>query len=107
MTPATEIPIAKTSFLKGFFNFDEFITARVVKIIYIVGLVLIPLVTIGGGLVVALGGLDAMFAMMQYLTFANAVTQLFLIIVQLIVAVIACIGNSATAIVLRVHHGDF
>lgn len=91
MTPAIQTPTVKTSFLKGFFNFDEFITARVVKIIYIVGLVLIPLVTIGGGLVVALGGLFAMFGMMQYLTFATVVTQLFLIIVQLIVSVVACV----------------
>jgi hypothetical protein len=91
MTPAIQDATTKTSFLKGFLNFDEFITARVVKIIYIVGLVLIPLVTIGGGLVVALGGLAAMFAMMQYLTFASAVTQLFFIIVQLIVAVVACV----------------
>jgi len=91
MTPAIQDATTKTSFLKGFFNFDEFITARVVKIIYIVGLVLIPLVTIGGGLVVALGGLFAMFAMMQYLTFATVVTQLLLIIVQLIVSVVACV----------------
>ena len=91
MTSAVQDATTKTSFLKGFFNFDEFITARVVKIIYIVGLVLIPLVTIGGGVVVALGGLAAMFAMMQYLTFANAVTQLFLIIVQLIASVVACV----------------
>jgi hypothetical protein len=91
MTPAIQDATRKTSFLKGFFNFDEFITARVVKIIYIVGLVLIPLVTIGGGVVVALGGLAAMFAMMQYLTFANAVTQIFLIIVQLIASLVACV----------------
>lgn len=91
MTPAIQDATGKTSFLKGFLNFEEFITARVVKIIYIVGLVLIPLVTIGGGLVVALGGLSAMFAMMQYLTFATAVTQLFLIIVQLIASVVACV----------------
>jgi len=91
MTSAIQTPTAKTSFLRGFFNFDELITARVVKIIYVVGLVLIPIVTIGGGVVVALGGLYAMVAMMQYLTFANAVTQIFLIIVQLIAAVVACV----------------
>src|SRR5688572_8167319 len=91
MTPAIQDPTTKTSFLKGFFNFDEFITARLVKIVYIVGLVLIPLVTIGGGVVVALGGLSAMFAMMQYLTFATAVTQLFLVIVQLVASVVACV----------------
>jgi hypothetical protein len=91
MTPAIQEATRKTSFLKGFFNLDEFITARVVKVIYVVGLVLIPLVTIGGGLVVALGGLSAMVAMMKYLTFATAVTQLFLIIVQLIASVVACV----------------
>ena len=91
MTPAIQSPTAKVSFLRGFFNFDEFITTRVVKIIYVVGLVLIPLVTIGGGLVVALGGLAAMFAMMQYLTFAGAVTQIFFIIVQLIASLVACV----------------
>jgi hypothetical protein len=91
MTPAIENPTSKTSFLKGFLNFDEFITAPLVKIVYIVGLVLIPLVTIGGGLVVALGGLTVMFGMMQYLTFANVVTQLFAILVQLIVSILACV----------------
>ena len=91
MTSAVQDATTKTSFVKGFFNFDEFITARVVKIIYIVGLVLIPLVTVGGGLVVALGGLFAMVGMMQYLTFATVVTQLFLIIVQLIASLIACV----------------
>jgi hypothetical protein len=91
MTPAIQDATTKTSFVKGFFNFDEFITARLVKIVYIVGLVLIPLVTIGGGLVVALGGLFALFAMMQYLTFANVVTQLFLLLLQLVISVVACV----------------
>lgn len=91
MTPAIQNSTAKTSFLKGFLNFDEFITARLVKIVYVVGLVLIPLVTIGGGLVVALGGLYAIFGMMQYLTFANVVTQLFAILIQLIVSIVACV----------------
>lgn len=38
---------AKSSALASFFNFDTFITARVIKVIYIIGLVLIPLGTIG------------------------------------------------------------
>ena len=91
MTPAAQDATTKTSFLKGFFNFDEFITARVVKIIYFVGLVLIPLVTIGGGVVVALGGLFAIVGMMQYYTFTTVVTQLFIIIVQLIASVVGCV----------------
>lgn len=91
MTPAIQDATKRTSFLKGFLNFEEFITVRVVKIIYIVGLVLIPLVTIGGGIVVALGGLVAMVGMMNYLTFTTVVTQLFLIIVQLIASLVACV----------------
>lgn len=91
MTPTTQDPTAKTSFLKRFFNFDEFITARLVKIVYFIGVVLIPLVTIGAGVMVALGGLYALFSMMQYLTFASVVTQLFLIILQMIVSVVACV----------------
>jgi hypothetical protein len=91
MTPGIETPTAKTSLLKRFFNFDEFITARLVRIVYIVGLVLIPLVTIGGGLVMALGGLAALFSMMQYLTFANVVTQLLLLLLQLIISIVACV----------------
>ena len=91
MTPEIQDVTAKTSFLKRFFNFDEFITARLVKIVYIIGLVLIPLVTIGGGLVVAVGGLFALISMMQYLTFASVVTQLFLLLLQLLFAVVACV----------------
>lgn len=91
MAAAIENPPAKTSFLKGFFNFDEFITTRLVKVVYIVGLVLIPLLTIGVGVVVALGGLFALFSMMQYLSFAAVVTQLFAILLQLIVSIVACV----------------
>ncbi len=91
LTPENQNANAKTSFLKRFFNFDEFITARLVKIVYIIGLVLIPLVTIGGGLVVAVGGLFALISMMQYLTFATAVTQLFFLLLQLVFAVLACV----------------
>jgi hypothetical protein len=93
MTSAIQDPTAKTSFLKGFFNFDEFITVRVVKIIYIVGLVLIPLATIGGGLVVALGSLYTLFTLYEVLhySFATVVTQFFLIILQMIVSVVGCV----------------
>lgn len=93
MTPAIQNPTANTSFVKGFFNFDEFITARVVKIIYVVGLVLIPLITIGGGLVVALSSLYALFGVYEVLhySFATVVVQLFLIILQLVVSVVACL----------------
>ncbi len=91
MTPASQTPIAKTSLLKRLLNFDEFITARLVRIVYIIGLVLIPLVTIGGGLVVAVGGLAALFSMMQYLTFASVVTQLLLLLLQLIISIVACV----------------
>ena len=44
---AAENPLAKKSFLKRFFAFDEFITARLLKIVYILGSVLIVLYIIG------------------------------------------------------------
>ena len=40
---ADENPLAKKSFLKRFFAFDELITARILKIVYILGSVLIVL----------------------------------------------------------------
>ena len=58
----TQNPIAKTSFLKGFFNFDTFITTRIVKVIYVVGSVLILLVTIIYCGLAAYGGLDLIFS---------------------------------------------
>ena len=91
MTPGIQNANAKTSFVKRFFSFDEFITVRLVKVVYVIGLVLIPLITIGGGLVVALGGLFALISMMQYLTFAGVATQLFLLLLQLVISVIACV----------------
>lgn len=68
MTPAMENTIgiqnSKTSasFLSGLFSFDNFITARLVKILYTVGVALILLATVGGGLIMTLGGLYAMFS---------------------------------------------
>lgn len=39
---------AKTSFLRSFFSFDEFITARIVKVFYTIGLLLILLAAVSG-----------------------------------------------------------
>ncbi len=39
-------PLVKTPFLRRFFAFDEFITARILKIVYILGSVLIVLYTL-------------------------------------------------------------
>lgn len=54
MTPTYESAIptgqatpAKQSLIGGLFSFDKFITPTIIKIIYIVGLVIIPLAMIG------------------------------------------------------------
>jgi hypothetical protein len=93
MTPATQSTTARSSFLKGLLNFDEFITARLVKIVYVVGLVLIPLITIGGGVLVALSSLYALYSVYELLhySFATVLVQLFLIILQLVVSVVVCV----------------
>lgn len=71
--------IAGASFLQNFFNFDSLITTRVIKIVYMLGLVLIPLIMIGGVLATTL------FALM-----AGAGAGVLAIgFVQVIVAVIA------------------
>ena len=93
MSSAIQNPTAKPSFLKGLLNFDEFITARLVKIVYVVGLILIPLITIGGGILVALSSLYALYSVYELLhySFATVLVQLFFIILQLVVAVVACV----------------
>lgn len=71
--------MAGASFLQNFFNFDSLITTRVIKIVYMIGLVLIPLLLIGGVLATTLFALVA----------GAGVGVLAIGFVQLIVAVIA------------------
>ena len=62
---AVENSIAKKSFVRKFFAFDEFITARVLKIVYILGSVLIVLYTIvqlATGLYMAFDALSRKFS---------------------------------------------
>ena len=59
MTPEIQNTTTKTSFLKGFFGFNEFITERIIKVFYIVGLVLILLSTLGG---ILMPGLEFLYA---------------------------------------------
>ena len=58
---AGENPLAKKSFLRRFFAFDEFITARILKIVYILGVVLILLATVGACGFTLYSGLDQIF----------------------------------------------
>lgn len=92
MTPEIQEPIAKTSFLKGFFNFDQFITARLVKVIYVVGFVLILLATVGACGFVAYSGLDQIFSRPGWFPLFERVLQpLFYLIFYIIYYVVACV----------------
>lgn len=68
-------------FLKRFLNFDEFITIRLLKIIYLVGAILILLGTVGVGGLTALGGL---FVAISSFSFGGILTALFFFILSLI-----------------------
>ena len=92
MTPVIEQPITiqnpitKTSLLKGFLNFNEFIGARLVKIIYVVGFVLIVLGIMGGVLLSSAGLLYK--AIDTYRSFEVFVTVLVSIVFYLIGAIV-------------------
>ena len=92
---AAENPAAKTSFLKGLFGFDNFIADRLVKIIYAVGAALILLVTIGGGLLLALTGLyktyHFYYSFPEYSSFSGVISSLFFIVLQALTAIVACV----------------
>jgi len=85
---AEENSAAKTSFLKGLFGFDNFIAARLVKIIYAVGTVLILLVTAGAALMWIVGGLFLLFSLSpsQFSSFAG---QFVFVILQTIITIVA------------------
>ena len=91
MTPATENPAAsrdtttKPSFLKGFFNFDNFITVRLLKIVYAIGFVLIVLAAIVTCLVVAAHDLEQIFVKSSWFPlFENLLRPLFYLALSII-----------------------
>jgi hypothetical protein len=84
---AVQNPIAKTSFLKGLFNFDNFIASRLVKVIYAVGAALILLATIGASLMWIFGGLYLMFS--YSLPLSTMVSQILFIALQTIITIVA------------------
>lgn len=45
--PTAQTTLAKSSLIGSLFSFDRFITPTIIKIIYIIGLVIIPLAMIG------------------------------------------------------------
>ncbi len=85
MTPEIQDPSAKTSFLKGFFNFDVFITARLVKVIYVVGIVLILLATVGSCGFAAYSGLYQIYSMSSiFPLFEHLLGPLFFMILAIV-----------------------
>lgn len=73
--------IKTTSFLQRFLNFDEFITSRLLKIIYLVGAVLIILGTIGVG---GLTALASLFAALSSFSFGGILVAIFFFILSLV-----------------------
>ena len=96
MTPATEHseviqnPAAKTSFLKGFFNFDEFITVRLVKIVYVVGFILIVLGAIVSCALAVYVGLDLIISKSSWFPlFEHLLRPLFNMALSIIYYIVA------------------
>ena len=81
MTLINESSIEDVSFLKRFFNFDEFITSRLLKIIYFVGAILILLTTVGAGGLTSLGSL---FVALSSFSFGGILAALFFFVLSLI-----------------------
>ena len=86
---AAQNPSGKTSFLRGFFSFDEFITARIVKVFYTVGFLLILLSAVAGIGSTALAFLYAH-------NYLDAIMR-FSFIGELIYFVLQILGFAATA----------
>jgi len=91
MTPSIENPASsldttnKPSFLKGFFNFDQFITVRLVKIVYVIGFVLIVLATMVSCALAAYGGLDLIISKTSWSPlFENLLRPLFYMAVSIV-----------------------
>lgn len=118
MTPTYENAIptrqtnpAKPSLIGSLFSFDRFITPPLVKIIYIIGLVLIPLAMIGSALAMTLyalvAGAGAGFIMTGFFQVIVSVVASLLMILMLrvyceCVAVLFKINNELQAVRERV-----
>ncbi len=81
-------PLAKKSFLKRFFAFDEFITARLLKIVYILGSVLIVLYIIGQLATVLYLGFQALSNNFHIEKFPGIIGNLLFFIAQGILALL-------------------
>ena len=81
MISINEFSIRDSSFWKRFLNFDQFITGNVLKIIYLVGLGLILLATIGGGLMY----LGTLLIAVANFSLGGILMAFFLFIVNLII----------------------
>lgn len=89
-TSAIQNPAAKPSFLKGFFNFDNFITVRLVKIVYVLGFVLIVLATMVSCALAVYGGLDIIISKTSWFPlFENLLRPLFNMVLSIVYYVVA------------------
>ena len=86
---AAENSLAKKSFVKRFFAFDEFITARVLKIVYILGSVLIVLYTIGLLAIGLYAGFDSLSKNFHIEKFPGILGNLLFFIAQGLLALLA------------------
>lgn len=93
MTTINDYSIKDNSSLTRLFNFDEFITSRLIKIIYIVGTVLILLITVGAGGLTAVG---SFLVALSSFSFGGILAALFFLILSLI-------GGALGILILRVY----
>lgn len=69
------------SFWKRLLNFDEFITHHLIKVIYLIGMILILLITVGSGGLTALGSL---FVALSSFSFGAILAALFFLIISIV-----------------------
>jgi hypothetical protein len=93
MTLLDEDTATTTSVFQRLYNFDQFITGSVIKIIYLIGAVLILLATLGLGGLTALGGL--LVAVTNF-SLGGILTSLFFLVLSLA-------GGALGILILRVY----
>ena len=87
---AVQNSAAIVSFLRGFFSFDTFIIPGLLKVVYIIGVILIPIYTIGGGV------LGALYAFYYWYNTASAYAPTFFEVVKssiwaIVIGIVMCL----------------
>lgn len=102
MTPTFENtnPIEQTaanaSSSGGFFSFDKFITARLVKIIFVVGIALILLTTLIGAVPTLFAALD----IFGHTSMSNGLSVMFFALLKIVIMVV---GSLLAILLLRIY----